>query len=169
MTETIKNIVVIFVFSMTLAFVYILGYSKGYDKVYVRWTQEQNQARSIHEERLIDLATQLESHRQKQQDNALALKQARELHEAIIIEQRGTYEQRLLQAERRAAIYQRQAQDGAAARRNLASHAAELDRALEEGIHLVGELESTLRLRDRQVIQLGNQLLSDRKLLEDSL
>lgn len=76
------------------------------------------------------------------------------------------YDSRMQQSERRASVYQRQAEAGAFECRSLASHAAKLDNSLEEGRRLVEELRATVRLRDSQLIELGKQIQADRKLFE---
>ncbi|ANJ65309.1 putative Rz/Rzl spanin protein [Erwinia phage vB_EamP_Rexella] len=72
---------------------------------------------------------------------------------------------RLQQSEARAAIYKRQASSGSAQCSALASHAAELDRSLEQGRSLVRELRETLRFRDEQLRAVSAKLLADRQLL----
>lgn len=74
---------------------------------------------------------------------------------------------RLLQSEDRARIYQHQAETGAVECRGLESHATRLDRYLTEGIGLVEELTAVIKQRDSQLIGLGQQIRSDRKLLGD--
>lgn len=76
------------------------------------------------------------------------------------------YDSRMQQSERRASVYQRQAEAGTLECRGLASHAARLDNSLEEGRRLVEELRATVRLRDNQLIELGKQIQADRKLFE---
>ena len=76
------------------------------------------------------------------------------------------YDSRMQQSERRASVYQRQAEAGAFECRSLASHAARLDNSLEEGRRLVEELRATVRLRDNQLVELGKQIQADRKLFE---
>ena len=76
------------------------------------------------------------------------------------------YDSRMQQSERRASVYQRQAEAGTLECRSLASHAARLDNSLEEGRRLVEELRATVRLRDSQLIEFGKQIQADRKLFE---
>lgn len=76
------------------------------------------------------------------------------------------YDSRMQQYERRATVYQRQAEAGTFECRSLASHATRLDNSLEEGRRLVEELRATVRLRDNQLIELGKQIQADRKLFE---
>jgi hypothetical protein len=78
-----------------------------------------------------------------------------------------SYALRLRNSADRGAIYERMSSAGAAERSYLASHAAELDRSLEQGRRLVGELRSTLIQRDEQLRRLGEQLHADRQLMEE--
>ena len=74
--------------------------------------------------------------------------------------------QRLRQSDQRAATYAAQAQAGSDQCRSVAGHAAELDRSLEEGRGLVGELKEALGRRDDQLRLLGAQINNDRSLLD---
>lgn len=78
------------------------------------------------------------------------------------------YVARLLDSEKRAGIYQRLSEAGPAEQARLASHAAKLDRSLEEGRHLVEELRTTVEQCERQLTLLGEQLTSDRQLMGDT-
>lgn len=108
-----------------------------------------------------------EAHRRNQQGIADAIAKSNEDHLAELSRIRSDYERRLRQSEVRADVYRRQAEGGAPERDNLASHAARLDRQLEEGLRVVGELTALVEQRDRQLIQLGQQILNDRELLND--
>lgn len=142
------------------------GYNHGSQKVRLLWEQDKATAQVAHTTLLELLARKGEEHRRKQQEIADELAQVRQTHEDALAQQRSSYEQRLLQSIRRATLYQRQAQAGAIAQRDLADHAARLDRALEEGIRLVEELAGTLGLRERQLILFSDQIRNDRQLLE---
>lgn len=76
---------------------------------------------------------------------------------------RAEYDSRLLLSEKRAGIYQRQAKGSSTEQERLATHAAELDRSLEEGRQLVGELKATIGQRDSAIRALGSMILTDRK------
>lgn len=76
---------------------------------------------------------------------------------------RAEYDSRLLLSEKRAGIYQRQAKGSTTEQERLATHAAELDRSLEEGRQLVGELKATIGQRDSAIRALGSMILTDRK------
>lgn len=74
------------------------------------------------------------------------------------------YERRLRLSADRAEIYQRQAEGGPASCTSLAGHTARLDESIEEGRRVVEDLRSIVGLRDRQLTQVGQQLLADRAL-----
>lgn len=74
---------------------------------------------------------------------------------------------RLRQSEARARVYSGYAEAGPTERANLASHAAQLDKSLEEGRGLVEEFRITLGQRDREVVLLGQQIVSDRKAVSE--
>lgn len=97
---------------------------------------------------------------------ANALKAQDETHKQVLAGIAADAAVRLRSSEDRAAIYQRQAQGGAAQCGDLASYAAQLDRALEQGRSLEREYRETLGLRDQQIILLGSQIKADRKVLE---
>lgn len=94
------------------------------------------------------------------------LAEATKAYELAVGQLAADYGQRLSLSEKRAGIYQRQAEAGAAECRSLAEHAGRLDSALEEGRSLVQEFRATLGLRDQQVKSLANQIRNDRKLME---
>lgn len=146
-------------------YVYNLGYSRGSKDVQLKWEQDKvasqeaiNQLRSEYEKR--EIAAHTENLRITNE-----LVKARQDHESALAEQRADYEQRLLQSEDRASVYQRKARSGSAGCRYLADHAARLDRSLEEGRSLVRELGSTLRLREQQLRGVGLRLINDHKLI----
>ena len=85
-------------------------------------------------------------------------------HAVILARLNSEYAGRMQLAEQRASRYQRQAQGGAVEQANLASHAARLDRSLEEGRRMVAELSATLRQRDEQLRAVSTQLKNDRSL-----
>ena len=85
-------------------------------------------------------------------------------HAVILARLNSEYAGRMQLAEQRASRYQRQAQGGAVEQANLASHAARLDRSLEEGRRMVAELSATLRQRDDQLRAVSKQLENDRSL-----
>ena len=99
------------------------------------------------------------------QRNSDELAEKEKSHAVALVELRREYDGRLLQSDKRASYYQRLAKGGAVEQANLARHAAELDRAVEEGRRLVAELAATLRQRDDQLRAVSQQLINDRNLL----
>lgn len=106
-------------------------------------------------------------HKSKSDSYTESLKEQKDDYENRIADLQHDTDRRLRLSETRASVYQRQAEGGEVERRDLARHAAELDRALEEGISVVGELKELVGLRDQQLITLGSQIKADRQLLEE--
>lgn len=98
------------------------------------------------------------------QRNSDELAEKEKSHAVALVELRREYDGRLLQSDKRASYYQRLAKGGAVEQANLASHAARLDRSLEEGRRMVAELSATLRQRDEQLRAVSTQLKNDRSL-----
>ena len=98
------------------------------------------------------------------QRNSDELAEKEKSHAVALVELRREYDGRLLQSDKRASYYQRLAKGGAVEQANLASHAARLDRSLEEGRRMVAELSATLRQRDEQLRAVSKQLENDRSL-----
>ena len=98
------------------------------------------------------------------QRNSDELAEKEKSHVVALVELRREYDGRLLQSDKRASYYQRLAKGGAVEQANLASHAARLDRSLEEGRRMVAELSATLRQRDDHLRAVSKQLENDRSL-----
>lgn len=147
-------------------------YTKGSEQgaaVVQKKFDDYRQARSQAEQKLKDGYVNRErDHATDSQKAADALQQASEAHATELVAVRTDLTHQLLVSESRAAIYQREARGGATECAGLASHTAELDRSLVEGQSVVRELIATINLRDGQLVQVGNQLLADRKLFADS-
>lgn len=147
--------------------IYDAGSTYGASVVQGKW-DEQSRQDALEIKRLEAVIEQKEvEHRAENTRITHELAEAQKTHEVALAEQRAEYDRRLQLSSNRAAIYQRQAESGAAQCRSLASHAARLDQTLEEGRSLVRELRDTLGLRDRQLILLGQQILNDRVLLNE--
>lgn len=151
-----------------IATIYNKGYSSGSSAVQADW----NKDKAVQQEALFQASEKLrlqeQRHRQESQDISHDIAEATSHYETIVASLNDEYGRRLLVSEQRASLYQSQAEAGAAQCRSLASHAAELDRSLEEGRRLVQEFGSTLELRDSQLRALGAQILADRKVIEDN-
>lgn len=98
------------------------------------------------------------------QRNSDELAEKEKAYAVALVELQREYDGRLLQSNKRASYYQRLAKGGAVEQANLASHAARLDRSLEEGRRMVAELSATLRQRDDQLRAVSKQLENDRSL-----
>lgn len=144
---------------------YEKGNSHGQSVVTEQWNQEKKlQDRAM--QLLKDQYAVLEAgNRKKTEELTHDLAEAEKTHAVAMANAQSDFNKRLLQSDKRAAFYQRQTQTGTSECRVIASHAAELDRSLEEGRSVVAELSATLRLRDSQLTALGAKLLADRQLI----
>ena len=97
------------------------------------------------------------------------LAETKRLHDVELANAAAEFERRLLVSANRAEIYKRQAASGPDQCLSLAGHTARLDTSLEEGRSLVEEFRRTLGLRDRQLREVGNQLLADRELYAEPI
>lgn len=165
-----KSVTVILAIGLAISLGYIVyqyGYTKGAEDIQSKWAEDRAATEAANLRLSIECAKQEENHRITQEGITNELAKARKEHEAVLSNQRIDFEHRLLQSARRAEVYQHQADSDASERRDLANHAARLDRALEEGRGLVLELSATLGLRERQLKQLGDQIRNDRQLFAD--
>ena len=141
------------------------GHISGAASIQAKWDADKAAAREAQDLLVQQLAKEEATHAERQNQVAQELVHVRDTAARDLAVQRAVYEQRLLQSSRRGEIYRSQAEAGSAACSDLASHAAKLDRALEQGRDLVGELRESLGLRDRQVVLLGEQIMTDRRLV----
>ena len=141
------------------------GYRRGQEEVQARWAAQQEQDRRAVEALKAEYDRREAQHRAENTRITHELAEAEKAHDVALADQRSEFERRLRDSDRRASHYQRQAAGGASQCGNLASHAAGLDRSLEEGRRLVEDLRRTLEFRDEQLRQLGRQLANDRALL----
>ncbi|AVO23161.1 putative Rz/Rxl spanin protein [Xanthomonas phage RiverRider] len=143
------------------------GFREGAASVQLQW--DEDTAKYLAEiERLKNSYAEKEAeHRAENQRITHELSQANQKHAVEIASLQSDLAKRMQLNTQRTAIYQRQAEAGAAECRDLASHAGRLDAALEEGRSLEREYRSTLGLRDRQIQALSSQIRNDRSLMEN--
>lgn len=146
-------------------YVYLCGKDDGKEVVQKKWDAE----KKLYDTAIAGLKDHygmLEAaNRTKTEELTHDLAEAQKNHDVAIANAQSDFDKRLLKSQARADYYKRMSEGGSLECRNLASHAAELDRSLEEGRLLVRELRETLGLRDKQLIALGDKLQADRKLL----
>lgn len=146
---------------------FFMGQHHGETKVQAKWDKEKQEYTQQVSKLQTQLANAQADHELKTQKVNDELQQAETKHQSDLADLRHDYDVRLRDSQNRAAIYQRQAQGGSLECNDLASYTAKLDRSLEEGRSLVRELGATLRLRDEQLVQVGNQLRADRSLFTE--
>lgn len=145
--------------------VYTAGSHRGQDLIQGRWDKEREARAKARAKQRADMAKAEMVHQKKDEEivNALVKLQADEARDIARIS--GELALRLRDSELRGQRYLIASEGSAVERSRLASHAAELDKALAEGIAVVGELRSTLEVRDGQLRQLGAQIEADRQLI----
>lgn len=155
--------------SLVLAFsgykLWSWGNTHGQDKIQTEWNREKStRAKALQLQK--DLNTALEmANRAETERLTHALAEQNTQHQVELANAKSDFDKRLLQSQNRADVYKRMSEAGGTECRDLASHAAELDRSLEQGRSLVRELRETLRFRDEQLRSVSAKLLADRKLL----
>lgn len=144
------------------------GYQLGKDKVEYKFTQykyDQNQEMIKLQEKYKVLENE---HNDLESKYIEKLKDVKSEYEGDINTINNDYVIRLLKSEERADFYRNQAKQGSDGLRDLADHAAKLDKSLEEGRSLVKELRATLKLREEQLITMGHIINNDRSKLINS-
>lgn len=165
-TKLIAGVVVAALVAFIAYSIFNLGVAIGSARVQTSW----NTQKEADQLRIADLKEEIKQQEAIHQIDTTRisdeLAEAKQKHTEDLAYLHSEYEQRLRSSGNRADHYQRQARGSAVERDNLASHAARLDQALEEGRHLVRELGETIRLRDQQLISLGQQIMADRNLFD---
>ena len=146
-------------------YIYHLGSQSGAAKVEAAWTEEKLANEKALNKLRGDMAARETVHRQQSQRISDDLAEANQKHARTVATLDAQFAQRLRNSEQRAAYYQHLSGSGATEQEYLASHAARLDRSLEEGRRLVQEFGATLEQRDAQIRALGQQILTDRSLI----
>lgn len=153
------------VLGLAIWWVYSTGSKHGRAEIQTKWDTQKKHDQEMIEKEKKKIAQDEQTHRAKDREIASELADLKQDYADDIARIRGDAALRLRDHEERAALYRSQAETGSVERANLASHAAQLDRALSEGIELVDELQATLELRDGQIGQLASQIHNDRQLI----
>lgn len=148
--------------------VYNYGYGRGENAVQSEWNKEKLSRHDATKKVEGKIELKEDIHAGKSQEITNELSEAKARHARTVAQLNAAYAERLRRIEERDRVYRAQSTAGAAEQARLASHAAELDRALEEGIHLVDELQATLGQREDELKLLGAQIISDRQLMEQT-
>lgn len=148
--------------------IYDTGKEVGVSLTTEAWEKQKKEEREFSQELQKKYDSLQSVNKELSQRNANELLKAQEEYANALSSFIADYDKRLLSSENRASVYKRQAQGGASERARLASYAAELDRSLEEGRHLVRQLTTTVRQREIEIKTLSKQIQLDRNLFEMS-
>lgn len=164
-SKILLGLLACFLFAAYSAAVYSLGSSKGAATVKTAWDKE-NARRDIKTAQMEEVnKALLVQHEKDSSFITTELKTYETQYKISLAAAAADYTVRLQQHETRAGVYRKLSEGSTAERDRLASHAAELDRSLEEGRSVVRELRETVGLRDSQLRELGKQIIADRALL----
>lgn len=126
--------------------------------------------RAQYQEKLLKLQLESNDKERAYNENMQALSsdltETRLRYENSINQLKSSYTDELLKSEQRAELYKRLSQSDQAKQRDLAIHAARLDRSLTEGRELVKQLTETIRVRDNQLRALGVYIQESSNLYE---
>lgn len=150
---------------LLLSLVGVFLYSAGANSVDRKWLKKELEYTSMINS-LQNKIGELESeHRKVTEGIRNQLKLEKETYETKLKSLNAEHAGRLQLSQSRAEVYRRKAEAGSTECGSLASYTTKLDRTLEEGRKLVGELQTTVRLYESQLRLLGDQLQADRELL----
>ena len=139
-------------------YVYLCGKDDGKEVVQKKWDAE----KKLYDTAIAGLKDHygmLEAaNRTKTEELTHDLAEAQKNHDVAIANAQSDFDKRLLKSQARADYYKRMSEGGSLECRNLASHAAELDRSLEEGRRVVKDLRTTVEQRDTEIKLLGTHL-----------
>lgn len=141
------------------------GVDHGSDTVTKLWNQDKEKQAKALQDAKDKNALLMADNRSLSEKLTHDLAKQETAHQVELARAKSEFDNRLLQSEKRASVYKRMSEAGSTECGNLASHAAELDRSLEQGRQLVRELRETLRYRDEQLRSVSAKLLADRNLL----
>ena len=138
--------------------IYSTGKQAGIDEVSKEWTQE----KLAYQDEILRIKT-LNAGLEQDFENREAevnkeLRNVKASYERTLASNASEHAARLRNHQERADLYERKAQGSEVERRGLASHAAELDRSLEEGRRVVKDLRTTVEQRDTEIKLLGTNL-----------
>ena len=138
--------------------IYSTGKQAGIDEASKEWTQE----KLAYQDEILRIKT-LNAGLEQDFENRETevnkeLRNVKASYERTLASNASEHAARLRNHQERADLYERKAQGSEVERRGFASHAAELDRSLEEGRRVVKDLRTTVEQRDTELILLGTHL-----------
>jgi len=161
------NLIIYVGIGITVIISFIVGKDFGEEKIQAQFNEYKlEMSKKILEEK-VRYDSLLSQHQAREAIYVSNLKLAKEEYEETINSLNDDLSNRLQQSEERASIYKRQAESDTNGLRDLADHAAKLDKSLEQGRSLVKELRETVKLREEQLRILNEVMSNDRKLINE--
>ena len=138
----IKDVIPVLIF---IVFTFLSGYKIGSDMN--QRTHEKQQAKlNIQIEDLREEYRKKREEHQKTQSELLSeMEKLQNEHKTVVSSLRLTFDDRLLESEKRSSIYRARAEHAGTECRSLAEHTSRLDRSLTEGRELVKEFREDLK------------------------
>lgn len=165
--KPINWIVVLVILGYGIHSIYSLGYKNGEQTIQHSWDKE----KLALQEKISNMSLEIKFKEKQYQEisslNQLQLNKLKREYEEKLNTITTSFNNELLESNKRASIYKHKAESGSLECRNLADHATRLDRSLTEGRKVVSELSEHIKLRDREIKALSLQLLNDRHLMEE--
>ena len=150
------------VFSLFIWFVY----SKGQSDIQTKWDSEKQAQEQVTKEIQNKYNELYKFHKEYVEYISSEISSKEQENEERIADIERRHLDGLRKSEDRASVYRRKAEAGEAESRDLANHAAELDRNLVEGKRVAAELAATVRLRDEQIKALSTVLTTTYSIVE---
>lgn len=148
--------------------IYSVGSNHGKAVIQAKWDHQKKIDAKFVDKEKAKIALKEQAHSQTDRKISDELSQIKETAAADKARIAGQLALSLRDSAERKALYRAASEGPAIERERLASHAAELDRNLTEGVSLVEELRGTIEVRDGQLKALGAQILNDRQLINGS-
>lgn len=164
LSKLLPHLLIVGFFIGSVFFAYNTGYTAGQNATQILWDKEKKEQKEAIQKTELAFKEAEKSYLITIGKLNDEIKVSKETYQNELNSIESEFALRLQQSDKRASIYQRQAQGGASECRSLANHAARLDSTLEEGRAVVRELSEVVRLRDRELVLLSKQILADRSL-----
>lgn len=148
-----------------IALTFWWGFSNGAESVQHKWDKSKMEYNQLLLDKQLSYAKALNNLTQQIDNSRKTLKDKETEYAKNISDITLHYADSLRDSEERADLYRRLSQDSGDSCRGLADHAAELDRVIVRGQHLVRRLAESLKLRNSHVKFMGDIIIYEQTLI----